>query len=106
MTDPTDPGTEGEAPSTRAAQLLDVRRIIGGLLLLYGLILTAMGIFGTEAEKNKAAGENVNLWTGLALIVVGGLFLVWSMTRPFVDQEDLDAAASADDPGARRGPDA
>jgi hypothetical protein len=91
-----------EAPTKRAAHLLDVRRIIGGLLLLYGAILTVAGIVGSEAQKNKAAGENVNLWTGVALLVVGGLFVFWSMTRPFVDPEELDDA-SADDAGAGGG---
>jgi hypothetical protein len=90
-----------EAPTTRAAHLLDVRRIIGGLLLLYGAILTVAGIVGSEAQKNKAAGENVNLWTGIALLVVGGLFVFWSMTRPFVDPEVLaDTPGSADDASA------
>ena len=105
MPEPDEPQVAShEAPSGRAAQLLDVRRIIGGLLFLYGIILTAAGIFGSEAEKNKAAGENVNLWTGLALLVVGGLFLVWSATRPFVEPDDL-AKISGDDPGAGGRPD-
>src|SRR3954452_23455552 len=91
-----------EAPTKRAAHLLDVRRIIGGLLLLYGAILTVAGIVGSEAQKNKAAGENVNLWTGIALLVVGGLFVFWSMTRPFVDPDEL-VEASPDDAGAGGG---
>src|SRR3954471_8952813 len=91
-----------EAPSTRAAHLLDVRRIIGGLLLLYGAILTVTGIVASDEQKTKAAGENVNLWTGIALLVVGGLFIFWSMTRPFVDPEVL-ADTSADEPGAGGG---
>jgi hypothetical protein len=88
-----------EAPTKRAANLLDIRRIIGALLLLYGVILTITGIVGSHEEKTKAAGENVNLWTGIALLVVGGLFVFWSMTRPFVDPEVL-ADTSADEPGA------
>ncbi|MEA2480178.1 MAG: hypothetical protein QOJ07_2100 [Thermoleophilaceae bacterium] len=93
--EPETTGTTGKAaPSKRAATLLDVRRIIGGLLALYGVILTIAGIVSSDAQKHKAAGENVNLYTGLALLVVGGLFLVWSMTRPFVDPDEL-----SDDPG-------
>ena len=87
-----------EAPSKRAAELLDIRRIIGALLLLYGAILTITGIVASDEQKTKAAGENVNLWTGLALLVVGGLFVFWSMTRPFVDPDEL-ADASPDDAG-------
>ena len=47
------------------ANRFDIRRMIGGLFLLYGVILLALGIFGREAVKTKAAGINVNLWTGL-----------------------------------------
>jgi hypothetical protein len=76
-------------PSRRAAHLLDIRRIIGGLLLIYGLILTITGIVGSHAEKTKAAGINVNLWTGIGLLVVGALFMLWAQTRPFVDPDEL-----------------
>src|SRR4051795_1535699 len=93
-----------EAPTKRAANLLDIRRIIGALLLLYGAILTITGIVASDEQKTKAAGENVNLWTGIALLVVGGLFVFWSMTRPFVDPDEL-ADASPDDAGAGGRPD-
>jgi hypothetical protein len=97
-----EPQAKHAAPTKRAAELLDIRRIIGGVLVLYGLILTIAGIVGSDAQKHKAAGWNVNLWTGIGLLVVGGLFVVWSLTRPFVDPEVLaaDAPPSADDAGA------
>ena len=50
----------------RATNLLDIRRIIGGLLGVYGVILLLAGIFGSDAEKNKAAGLNINLYVGIA----------------------------------------
>jgi hypothetical protein len=78
-----------QAPSKRAANLLDIRRIIGGLLLLYGAILTITGIVSSQADKEKAAGINVNLWTGIGLLVVGGLFMLWAATRPFVDPDEV-----------------
>ena len=78
-----------QQPTKRAADLLDIRRIIGGLLLLYGAILTITGIVSSHAQKTKAAGWNVNLWTGIGLLVVGGLFMFWAQTRPFVDPEEL-----------------
>ena len=46
------------------------------------MTLTVVGIFGSEEVKNKAAGVNVNLWTGLAMLVVGALMIVWALTRP------------------------
>jgi glucose uptake protein GlcU len=66
--------------------LLDIRRIIGGLLGVYGLILLIAGIVGSDADKNKAAGVNINLWAGLVLLVMSALFLVWAFTRPLMEE--------------------
>ena len=70
----------------RAANLFDLRRMIGGLFLIYGVILTGLGITATQKEIDKAAGVNVNLYTGLAMIAVAILFLVWAFTRPLSRQ--------------------
>ncbi len=73
------------ADEARVAQLqnrFDIRRIIGGLFLLYGTVLVILGIVGSHAVKTKAAGINVNLWTGLAMLVVGALMIAWALWRP------------------------
>ncbi len=67
----------------KTAGAFDVRNIIGLLLTVYGVILTLMGLFGDTAE-DKTGGVNANLWAGLALLVVGGAFLVWVRLRPIV----------------------
>ena len=73
---------EDEIRAARIANLFDIRRIIGGVFIVYGVTLTVVGIFGSEEVKNKAAGVNVNLWTGLAMLVVGALMIAWALTRP------------------------
>jgi hypothetical membrane protein len=70
------------AAARKAANRFDIRRIIGGLFLLYGVILAVVGIFGSEATKTKASGINVNLWTGLGMLVFGALMVTWALTRP------------------------
>ena len=70
----------------RATNLLDIRRIIGGLLGVYGVILLLAGIFGSDAEKNKAAGLNINLYVGIALIVASALFWFWALSRPLTEE--------------------
>jgi hypothetical membrane protein len=72
------------ATAAKAANRFDIRRIIGGLFVLYGLILAVVGIFGSDEVKNKAAGINVNLWTGLAMLVFGALMIGWALSRPAV----------------------
>jgi xanthine/uracil/vitamin C permease (AzgA family) len=71
-----------EATARKAANRFDIRRIIGGVFLVYGVILTVVGIVGSDAVKNKAAGINVNLWTGLAMVVVGAMMVAWALMRP------------------------
>lgn len=71
-----------EAPSA-ASQLFDLRTIIAILFIFYGVILTIMGLFfdGPEAIA-KAGGLNLNLWSGLTMIVLAAGFFLWARTRP------------------------
>ncbi|MBZ5735739.1 hypothetical protein K8Z61_14690 [Nocardioides sp. TRM66260-LWL] len=77
---------------TRTAGLFDIRTIIGGLLGVYGVLLTLMGLFG-DAEEEKTGGINANLWAGLVLLVVGVAFVAWARLRPV----QVPADAGADD---------
>jgi hypothetical protein len=54
-----------ESRSTRAATLFDVRRIIGGLLALYGVVLVVLGLTDDQAAIDKAQGVHINLWAGV-----------------------------------------
>jgi hypothetical protein len=79
-------GTEEARPSS----LFDLRMVIGGLLALYGVICTGLGLFGSQETKSKAAGLNINLWAGLAMIVVGAVFVAWVRLRPLKAEESGD----------------
>ncbi|MDR7304131.1 hypothetical protein [Haloactinomyces albus] len=68
--------------SRTAATLFDIRMVIGGLFLVYGLLLSGAGMFPTEQGLEKAQGVNINLWTGLAMLAVSGAFLLWLKLRP------------------------
>ena len=84
MPDATDqtPTAEDEIKAARAANRFDIRRIIGGLFILYSLILIALGLFGSHHIKNKAAGINIDLWTGVGMLVFGALMIFWALSRP------------------------
>jgi xanthine/uracil/vitamin C permease (AzgA family) len=71
-----------ESVPASKARLFDVRRVIGGLFVVYGLIVTIAGLFDSAEEIRKAQGVRINLWTGLAMLVLGGLFLLWQWWRP------------------------
>jgi hypothetical protein len=83
---PTGATDEEEVEAARVANKFDIRRLIGGLFCLYALILIALGIFGSHEVKNKAAGINVDLWTGLGMLVFGILMVVWALTRPVMPE--------------------
>jgi hypothetical protein len=73
-------------PAARAANRFDIRRLISGVFTVYGLILVALGAFGSHASKHKADGINVNLWTGLGMLVFAGLMIFWALSRPTVPE--------------------
>ncbi|MBG0854677.1 hypothetical protein I2W78_23235 [Streptomyces spinoverrucosus] len=74
--------TELESKSATAARLFDIRRIIGGLFVVYGVIVTIVGLTDDQAAIDKAEGVNINLWTGLGMLLLGLFFLTWLKLRP------------------------
>lgn len=80
-------GAEAEADS-RALDLLDIRRIIGLLLGLYGIILFVLGLGASDADIEKAAGINVNLWAGSGMLIAAAVFIAWALVRPLSRQVD------------------
>jgi hypothetical protein len=57
-----------------------------GLLGIYGAILLVAGIVASDADKEKAAGVNVNLWVGIALLLTSAVFWTWALTRPLSEE--------------------
>jgi hypothetical protein len=83
-----DQGAAEEAPSA-ASQLFDLRTVIAVLFGVYGIVLTVQGLFfESEAQLEKAGGIDINLWSGIVMLVVAGLFLLWVRLRPLVPPGD------------------
>ncbi|WP_447039260.1 hypothetical protein [Streptomyces sp. DSM 118878] len=76
--------SELERKSATAARLFDIRRIIGGLFVVYGIIVTIAGITVSDADLRKAEDININLWTGLGMLALGLFFLGWLWLRPTI----------------------
>lgn len=90
-------------PARSQAGLFDIRNIVGALLLAYGVVLVVVSFSTSDAQKAKAGGINANLWVGLGLLVVGGLLVLWALTRPIVvDEEQLEMDKRAVDEEASR----
>ena len=90
--DPLIERTEGTASEEsggsemRAANLFDLRRIIGGVFGVWGVLLVILGLTESDAEIEKAAGVNINLWAGLGMLAISLVFTVWALTRPLGEE--------------------
>jgi hypothetical protein len=63
----------------------DVRTVIAGLIGLYGIVLTIMGLFAINADDKAKTGDwNANLWSGIVMIIVAVAFALWLKLRPVV----------------------
>ena len=76
-------GSDAPASST-AANLFDLRSVIALLFGVYGIVLLVMGIVSGDNPENlaKTGGTNLNLDTGIGMLVIGALFVLWVYLRP------------------------
>ena len=75
--------TEAPAKAPLSAILFDLRSVIGLLFVVYGVVLTILGIIGeTEEELAKAGGLALNLWMGQAMLIAGIGFYIWAFVKP------------------------
>ena len=91
---------EADQKRSAAARLFDVRRVIGGLFVVYGVIVTLIGIFDNQAEIDKAQGVRINLWMGLGMLALGLLMLLWLRLNPPQAPDPADLAQDDDRPPA------
>jgi len=92
-----DEAQQAEEESGAVRNLFDLRVIIGGLFVVYGIYLTIRGIIDSSAAVQQAAGVRINLWTGLAALVMGGGFLLWAMLRPLTLDEIVEGQGESVD---------
>ena len=49
-------------------------------------MLVVTGIVGSHTVKHKAAGINIDLWAGLAMLVFAVVMIAWALLRPVVPE--------------------
>ena len=70
---------------------------IGSLLSLYGIILTAAGLYQViHPPPTVLSSYHATLWAGMVLLLVGGAYLLayWPRSKP----DDANAAPKQDGP--------
>ena len=66
-----DPSGAPAEARTHTAGAYDVRTVIAGLIGLYGIVLTIMGLVANDdAAKAKTGNWNADLWSGIVMIVI------------------------------------
>ncbi len=57
---------------------LDIKLPIGLMFTILGILVTIFGLFtsGDEALYNRSLGININLWSGVGMLIFG-LIMLW-----------------------------
>ncbi len=74
--------TPGSAKGRRTAGLFDIRLVIALLFVIYGVVLTVVGATASPENIEKAAGININLWSGLGMLGFAAFMAGWAYLRP------------------------
>lgn len=83
-----------------SSSLFDLRYLIGGLFTFYGVVLIIASFFVSNV---KSGGINIDLWLGIAMLILGVFFLLWARLRPLRIEgrsalAEAEAEAEADTP--------
>lgn len=79
------------------ARLLDLRSYVSALFGIFGVIVTVTGILTPQDQLAKASGMNLSLWTGIAMLLLSGVFFVWLLAAPPEVPEPADATKVEED---------
>jgi len=74
----------------------DLRRILAALFVLYGILVTIVGLVQPGQDVAKTGGIAINLWTGIVMLVVGVLFFVWDRLSPVPEHDIVKSLEEAD----------
>jgi hypothetical protein len=72
----------GEQATELLAKLLDLRTFVGTMFLIFGVIVTAVGLGASQADIDKAGGLNISLLIGILMLVMGAFFIIWLLIKP------------------------
>ncbi|MEV8510363.1 hypothetical protein AB0368_36800 [Actinoplanes sp. NPDC051475] len=72
----------GEQGTDFLAKLFDIRSFTGALFLIFGVIVTIVGLTASDADIAKSAGLNLALFLGLIMLAMGAVFIIWLLLRP------------------------
>lgn len=96
----TEQDVPGSGPTGQPARgkvsLFDLRWILTILFGIYGIVVTVIGLVAhakTYTASGQDVGVNVNLWTGVPMLVVAVAFAAWALARPTFVEVSPEATA-------------
>ena len=72
----------GEQSTDLLAKLFDIRSFTGALFLIFGVIVTIVGLGASDRDIQKSAGLNLALLLGPIMLALGAIFIVWLLLKP------------------------
>lgn len=82
--------------SGHSAGAFDIRTVIALLFAIYGVVLVVLGFIQPQAEIDKSAGLNINLWAGVAMVVFAAVFVAWARLRPITVPDDAESGTAGE----------
>lgn len=82
--------------SGHSAGAFDIRTVIALLFAIYGVVLVVLGFIQPQAEIDKSAGININLWAGVGMVVFAAVFIAWARLRPIAVPDDVEGGTAAE----------
>lgn len=80
--------TESTNGTRHTAGAFDVRTFIATLMALFGVILLLTGMFAEDKGDGMIAGNAINVWVGIALLVFAAAMQGWALLRPTIVDDD------------------
>ncbi|QIZ38331.1 hypothetical protein [Saccharopolyspora sp. ASAGF58] len=68
--------------SGHTAGAFDIRTIIALLFGIYGIVLIVVGATAGADDVAKSGGIDINLYSGIGMLVFSAAFAVWARLRP------------------------
>jgi hypothetical protein len=72
----------GEQSTDFLAKLFDIRSFTGALFVIFGVIVTIVGLGASDADIRKSAGMNLALLIGPIMLAFGAIFIIWLLLKP------------------------
>jgi len=85
--------SHGHGEERHTAGAFDIRSLIALLVGIYGVALVVVGLVNhSDSDLSKSDGININLWTGIGMIVVAAAMQLWAILRPVIVPSDTESS--------------